>query len=339
MLFGLWGENVNGPLHALHLLWGVGATIGPFVVRPFLGEDRNQTDIGSENYTCIDTSEIQYPFIIGSCIMYSLGAVALGFYFMGPPAGMRLHARPIKSIKQVFDVSTIGGGDMRFGITMLVLFAFFYFGNAGREHVFSTWLFTYAVESDLGFDKQEAALLDAANKGSFMLGRLISTPLTHFLPIQPILFVEVYTVMVIVTGLATLGTKEKVYLWIFSCLMNAVSAPIWPGGLTWTDKYIPVTAIVLTVMTLGSASAGFFFQWFTGYLFTYQSPDDVMYVLVGCSALLCVLLVIMQIVASKKGNRYHREELKEKAELELPEQSVGYDNFAMKHEKTEDTHL
>ena len=306
MLFGLWRAKVNGPLHALHLAWGIGAMLGPFIVRPFLGSGKNETDIRTENYTCIDDSEIQNPFIISSCIMFTLAVIAIAFYIIGPPKGMTIHARPIKSVKQIFDFSTIGGGDMRFGITILVLFASFYFGNAGREHVFSTWLFTYAIESELPFTKQEATLLDAANKGSFMLGRLISTPISHFAPIQPMLFVEIYTLMVLVTGLATFGTKEKTYLWVFSCLTNAVSAPIWPGGLTWTDKYIPVTAIVFTVMSLGSASAAFFFQWLTGWLFTNRSADDVMYVLVSCSALLCVLIIIMQVTASQKGNRFDR---------------------------------
>ena len=264
MLFGLWGEKSNGPLHALHMAYGVGATVGPLTVRPFLGSDKNETNIGAENQTCIDDSKIENPFIISSSIMVALTAIAIAFYVSGPPKGMAIHARPIKSVKQVFDISSIGGGDMRFGITILGFFALFYFGNAGREHVFNTWLFTYAIQSKLAFTKKEAAVLDAANRASFMAGRLIAVPISHFVPIQPMLFVEIYTVMALVTGLATLGTKEKVYLWAFSCFMNAVSAPIWPGGLTWTDKYIPVTAIMFPVLMLGVACAGFFFQWLTG---------------------------------------------------------------------------
>ena len=61
-------------------------------------------------------------------------------------------------------------------------------------------------------------------------------------------------------------------------------------------------------MNIGAGTSGLFFNFFTGWLFTNKDADAVMYVLFFCATIMCVLIVIMQIVASRHGERYSKEE-------------------------------
>ena len=105
--------------------------------------------------------------------------------------------------------------------------------------------------------------------------------------------------------LAFVGTNNKTNLYVFACLHNAFSSPIWPGGYNWTNQYIVVSGIVFVVMTIGSGLANFIFNWIAGWLFTHRSGGDVIYVLMSCAFLTCVVIVVMQIVASKHGVRFN----------------------------------
>jgi hypothetical protein len=123
--------------------------------------------------------------------MFSLAVVSFVLQAVGVPKGVQLHLKEKESFKSVFSVGTLAGGDVCFASIMLLFIAFFYFGNAGRENVFNTWLFNYAISSELDFSKQEAALLDFAAKFSLLGGRVISAVIAVKVPIQMSLMVEV----------------------------------------------------------------------------------------------------------------------------------------------------
>jgi hypothetical protein len=115
-------------------------------------------------------------------------------------------------------------------------------------------------------------------------------------------------VLVFVVCMGLLGTQEKVYLWVFSCLTNAFAAPIWAGGLAWSDRYIMVSGMVLLVLNLGAGTSGLLFNYLTGWLFTNRDANSVMYLLFACSVIMCVFIVIMQLFASRHGDRYAKQE-------------------------------
>ena len=198
-------------MHALHMGWGIGFFISPFIVLPFLGSTKpdltgNLTAAignGTTPTGCYDDSRIHMPFIIAGTIGYAMGVLALMLFLRGPPKDMTYFCKPKQSYMDVISPASCGNGDSNFAVLFLSLFALFYFGNAGREWTCNIWLFTYAVESDLGFTKVEAALFDASAKGSFVLGRLLIVPISHFLPIQPLLFTEVYSVLCLITCIVT----------------------------------------------------------------------------------------------------------------------------------------
>ena len=82
-----------------------------------------------------------------------------------------------------------------------------------------------------------------------------------------------------------------------------LSAPVWPSGLTWADKYIILSGTVLAGIDIFVALSGFIFNWFVGYLYTNHGPDSIFYYMFIMACIMCVLILIMQIVASTRGMR------------------------------------
>ena len=163
--FSTWGEKANSPVQGLHAAFGLGFAIGPLIIRPFLGPDRTDDDILYNASTEIMTtnlmtaepekeSRIHVAYIFIACVTLTLAIVSFVLYAIGVPKGVILHLKAKRSFKSVFSVKNVADGDLRFAVVMLVLFALFYFGNAGREGVLNTWLFNYAIESELDFTKQ-----------------------------------------------------------------------------------------------------------------------------------------------------------------------------------------
>ena len=244
MMFSLWGEQSTPAIQGLHTCWGVGFAIGPLILRPYLGPDRNATSTvltGSNaaivssslltvsnatresritlisqqtvynltmdnlmngqsrvvsNYThlaeSLQESHIEIPYMIISIIVFVAAICAFISYCIKIPEEVKFHLKPAESIKQMFKCSEDDGKRPSMStISLLTFFCMYYFWNCGKEATFNTWLFKYAVDSDLDISKKEAALLDSAAQFSFLGGRILATLVAMKVPVQPALFTEV----------------------------------------------------------------------------------------------------------------------------------------------------
>ena len=201
----MWGEKATAPVQSLHAAWSFGFAFGPLLIRPFLGPDI-EDDIAVTTGTVlpfttleynvtqlepeIEESRIEIAYSIVAVITIIMGVVALTLYIIGVPVDMPKHLKERQSLSQVLSLKEMGT-NKSFVIQMLVHVMIYYFFNWGREGTMSTWLFTYAVESDLKFTKQDAALLDSAVKFAFLFGRIIASVAALKVPIQLMVFTEV----------------------------------------------------------------------------------------------------------------------------------------------------
>ena len=62
----------------------------------------------------------------------------------------------------------------------------------------------------------------------------------------------------------------------------------------------------MTIMcvNIGSSVGGMTMQWLTGYLFQYYGPTSFVHVVAVTSAALCLIVVVMHLVARRRGERY-----------------------------------
>ena len=223
-----WGESNNSPLTGLHAMWALGFTLGPLVMRPFFAkqtntsiflssfvnsnvslDQNNQTEhwmnnTKSQTSSILTTqqlngttdilvegrSEIEVAFVIVAIIALFVAMFIFASYMLGSPNGYKPTYTRKGNIKDLFKEQCCGGNQY-FTVFIMTFFCFFYFFNTGRENTFSTWLFNYAVKSDLQLSKQEAALLDFSAKFSFLMGRVLATLIAIKIHVKVMLFCEV----------------------------------------------------------------------------------------------------------------------------------------------------
>ena len=290
-------------------MWGIGSLISPFLTQPFLGSEEKDTvnsTLTTSGYThykagdITDDSRIEIPFIISGILSITIGLLALMYQCMKLPDGFSLTIPPRQSLSDVVSPSKWVNGSAKVGIVLVVLMTFFYFAVGGREFMTTTWFYLYGLESKLAMTQQEAILLDGLNKGCYMIGRFIAIFAAQLLSPQVIMHSCVYLTAILSVGLATLGNNGITSFFAFSCLMNFFTAPIWPGFITLLDKYIVVGAIVVNFTVIGGGLAGMFFQWACGWLFTYNEPESMMYLILLCSSVMSVALISLQLLATYK---------------------------------------
>ena len=136
-------------------------------------------------------SKIEVAFVIvGSLALFVSMLIAMSHLF-GPPDGYHKTSQQTDGIKEKLKQDCCVSSDRLFNIFILTFFCFFYFWCAGLENTFVTWLFNYAVKSNLTFNKQDAAMLDFSSKFSFLIGRILATGIAVKLPVQIMIFGEV----------------------------------------------------------------------------------------------------------------------------------------------------
>ena len=251
----------------------------------------------------LDESRIQISYFIIGVITVISGLVFVVYQCREIPPGVQLQAPTKTSWRQVLSPASCADGNSCFAVAFITMLALFYAMVVAKDVATMTFLFSFAVEGDLEFSTEEAGWLDVANKFSFLVGRILGSVAAIWVACIPMLFVEVFASAAMAVGLVSLGLYHKSWLWIFSCLFSMFGAPIWASGYSWGDLYILMYSSVLAMLDIVSGLSGFFVMWFTGYLYTYVSPEATMYLTLICAILLCAVLIVGQILGSCKGRR------------------------------------
>ena len=322
ILIRLWGPDGDSPMQIMHMGYGIGNFLAPILAAPFLGpseEDDEDSHVNTSYYNDYTTTawspnatqvpeeikeaRLEVPYTIVGIFVAISALGALYYQYKDDPKELKTFSKPKDTTKKVFSLSACGVDSKVYAVTIVSMVFTFYFVVQARDLAINGFLSPYAVESDLAFSKQEAAILDAMVRLALPVGRLIAGLILPCVPIQAILFTVVFGGSLSTLGLSTIGTQEAWGLWLFATLAMLFSAPIWPGGYTWTDKYVILAGMILGGVDIVTGLSGTIFNWFVGWLYTYYSPESIMYFSFVCSVILCVVLVVMQITASSHGYR------------------------------------
>jgi hypothetical protein len=276
--------------------------------RAMLTQDLYDAAIKVENQ-----SRIEIAYIIAGTFSFICAFIGLAFYVFGTPKAstddkVNETKPPKKSYRDILIISKVTGAPAKFSLTLCFLFFFYYLFVSGAQVTLYTWLYTFALESDLPFTRQEAASLDAVCKMSSLVGRILGIFIVRFVPIQPYLIFSIYSSVAMGSGLITIGLRDKTSLFIFACGYELLMAPVWPGAVSWLDKYIIVVAVVYMFSNLGTSFSAMIFQPFTGWLFANKPPESVMYFIFGCTVMVAIIFTVMQVMGSHRGTRYKKKE-------------------------------
>ena len=314
MVMHLWGEKAAAPMHSLHFGFGLGAAISPQVVGPFL-KPRNQNttrrrnvegqlldlDLFSSNTTegtpAGPKSRIEFAYMIAGIVAFSIALLWLFIYIKGPPKDFPRREGTKKITRHMFSPSSCARGDILLG-SLILLALFVYFIQAvGGEKAFGRFIFTFLVESRLGFDNEEAVNLNSLFWLSFTLGRLSGIPISHFASTPVMIAVQSIGVVISSIVLAAAVFQSKVIIWVFSVPLGYFIAQVFPSGMAWSNIYLDMNSVAVMVLFLGGSAGGALYQYLPGFLIRNFGQETFMYVMVVYSVGLLIIFIIMQILA------------------------------------------
>ena len=139
-----------------------------------------------------------------------------------------------------------------------------------------------------------------------VLGRLIVAALSHRIHMSHLLWLQSVFLLATHVLLAVLGLNGSVQFWVLSGMLGFWSGPAYPSIVAWANQYIEVQGYVMAVIDLGIGVGTFVSSWLSGYLFQYHGSVSVFSFCSAGSALLLLVLLPYQIIASKHGERYER---------------------------------
>ena len=313
----LWtGHKLKEPMmQAMHGIWSVGATIGPFLLVPLIPElppeaDTPTTELYSDNATwaaenvtqdgetpAIDDefkSDIRFCYaLIGSGVLIMSVAFIAGFCALGPTC---IKTRGVTKKKPTKSDSTQTGAEQKnersFVVTILCLQFVLYFAFAWLEIIPGGYLATLAIKG-LHWEAKRASLLMAVFWAAHGTGRIVAVPVSYV--VRP----------GVMSGVCILGTTVGFIIMLFS--VSVSETLLWVGCATaafflssifasmilWTSDYITITAFVGAVFLLGSSTGCMIGGPLVGYLFQRHSPMWIVYLsLIACGIEITVFTVL-----------------------------------------------
>lgn len=299
----LWGESVAPHMHALHFGFGLGALIAPQIARPFLSpipDDDNHTACDEDYYvngtSLASESRIEIAYGIIGIVVFLFACVIMAFYIRGPPEGYPKRV-PNKSLKTLLSASSCSRGYTIFAIQLLILLFFFFMQAIGGERAFGKFLFSFAIEADVKFTKDEASYLQTAFWASFTFGRLAGALVAKFVSINLMIIGNIIGALITSIVMSIWAPTVPEVLWVFTCFMGIFLAVAFPNGMSWSNIHLDMNSMAVMLLVFGGAVGGFIYQSVTGSLFENEGPETLMYVMVGYALALAVVYSIMQTIA------------------------------------------
>ncbi|CAH1800394.1 unnamed protein product [Owenia fusiformis] len=271
------------------------------------------------------SSPIEYPYmIIVSWTIIPL--VLLGiFYYRDPTSGQKYYTqngeitngafkKETPTWKSIFSPKTCGQGSSVFGMGIIFVLCLYYFALAFKGRPFHEFIMAYAVDK-IGMSKADAAVIMVVGRLISIVAGIIWGTLTRFIPIQVLLFIQIFTELAIVIYFNYVEIHTSAALYGFIAGMSVCSAPNWASGITWGLRYLEFSSLVYTFIELSASSAGILSTWATGYVLEYGGHEAMLRLQLGGNVVLCVVVIIMQIVASCKGEKFKKAESYEMKEM------------------------
>ena len=320
----LWGKDVDVPMHALHLGYGVGWSISPLITLPFITKTSSSLHYTNTSHLAVNqtnvlnsevSNNIVIPFFISGALLITTALVYFIVHLYWRPKKLKLVAEQRDSLRDILNPGSCAGGDKCLGTSMTILFALFYGLHVAQQLSVTKFLFTYVVDTIHIMDETEATYLMMVNGICFTIGRGVMTFVSHCVPIAPLVVFELIVMFVASMFLAVGPERSTTNIWINTSLLNGMSGPVWPGGYTWASKTLILYTFVIALIDLGSQFSGLLFSWLSGYLLEYSANRAIMYFTALTSGLIMLLSGVIFVVTRSKDQPINERDQRVKGPL------------------------
>ena len=323
LCMALWGDRASAPLHMMHAGFTITMTVAPFITTPFLSKNitspaypvpvamtPNSVELllGNATVPLTETASrvwIPYAMIGAIGLLSSVGffvIFCLGFRYDPPEQrSNENHSYTLSSLcrrrrENVYPVY--------FLCSLFIL----YLLNRGRINSTNLFLFPIAANPPLNFSHTLAASVNVLYSGAMVLGRVTIGGLSHFIHMTPLLWVQSICLLATHILLAVIALNGPIEFWVLSGMCGLWCGPAYPSIVAWANNYLEVHGYIMAIIDLGIGAGTFISSWLCGYLFEYYGSVYVFYLCAAGSGLVLMVLLPLQITASKHGDRYQNTE-------------------------------
>ncbi|XP_070567139.1 sodium-dependent glucose transporter 1A-like [Ptychodera flava] len=252
-------------------------------------------------------SKIWIPYTILSCYMIIISPIYFIFFFKG---NRTLKITKPATADQTDDEDSRNKARLSMIVLIILLCAFS--ALAISTHlIYGMFIYTYAINMNLGFTTKTASYLTSLFWGCFAASRGMSIFEAKFLSPKTMIIIDLVGLVFTTTLLAAFGGTVPEVLWVVTCFHGIFSAPLFGCGITWAEQYIKLTGKITSFTLVGVAVASTSLPLILGKLFTVHGYDTFAYMMVAISGVTIAVFIIMQKVASGRGKRYRQRRIED----------------------------
>lgn len=325
----LWKEKASGPLHIIHVGYGIGSFLVPQILAPFISEKLPTKDTMLEN-GCADNisnlsntinitddtskpssvppNNLQIGFWIVSAMVLGIAGIWLGYflfdkqkYVQGDDKDKR-HA----TVREYFNPANCAPGNPTFAVLMHVLIFMWTYSATALERIYGKYLFSY-VREEACFSKQEATNLLTAFWICGATGRFLGFIISNFVPMRILVFVEGLGNLACALIFFILEPQEWL-LWICVCASSIFIGPCVPSGLALANRYMSLTATSVAVVTIGAGISELSALPAVGSTIDSTGISSMISFTLGFAVVSATLPFVMQSLVCGKADRFEQEQ-------------------------------
>jgi MFS transporter, FHS family, Na+ dependent glucose transporter 1 len=261
----LWVHKGGPIMNALHLFFGIGATLAPVVV----GRSLAWTDSLRAGYFVV--AALLVAFAVWSLVEAS------------PPNPHEVGSRGFPAGKS---------GLLAIAVMFFVLYV-------GLEVGFIGWIIEYGVSH--GFTRAKATWLNTAYLASFTVGRAISIPVASRFSPKQVMFSDLGLCVVAMTVMIA-GRDSSAMLWVATALFGLGTASMFPTMMSLTEPHIPSTGAVTSALLIGSSIGSMSIPWTIGALIDHLGPTTLPVIMLISTGLCAGVIVLFLRAAGDRGD-------------------------------------
>ena len=270
------GAKHREPLfQALHAIWSVGATIGPFIVRPFLVSIQEFTtdclnydnvsmsvtersDYVTEECNITSTGEppnvgkVRYGFaIIGVWNVMAAVYFYIIFYIQGPYCILKTKPRKKDDTQE----ETRKEEDRVYKVLMLGMLFVFYLLYLWVEGIPGQFLPAFVVKG-LGWNVQTGSLIASLFWGTHCVGRIIGVPVATILNPRQMLIGGLVLSTIALFLMSVFAEMYDAVMWTATALAGLSMSCTFASGMLWASGYIHISGVAASVILIGASMGG-----------------------------------------------------------------------------------
>ena len=328
IILNIWEGRDSGPyMHAMHFCFGLGAFLAPLIARPFLvnqegteahshssaqlpapglnltvSENTSLTSPEDSEYlSSVWTISTLYPLLSSYGVLSSLPCLYYTQDTQSHHVTGQLHTedkanQPTTNTTMTTTITT------KLRLVIVGLLGVFFFLYVGMEVAFGTFISVFAVQSGLGFSRNQASEVSAVFWGTFAAMRGLAVLLAIIA--RPVLVMWSSFILCLLgsTILSVWAGQSSLVLYIGTAVLGVGMASIFATGFLWAEQKITVSSKVSAVLIISSSLGAKLFPVMVGNLVE-EWPMVLHYL---CLVIVCGCVLIFSLASIITARYQHR---------------------------------